>query len=105
MMLILAHRREKLTSWLLYSNLKPAMNITKQGSTPINVECYSGGRADETPRRIIVGDQIHVITRLIEEWLDETSATKEQTHRYRVLTEAGVTLEITRSSDGQWFLI
>ena len=73
-------------------------------SVEIDVECYSGGRADETPRRISFNDQVHVVTRLLSEAVEQSLATKEEIRRYKVLTDQGVVLEIVRTPAGVWRL-
>jgi hypothetical protein len=70
----------------------------------IRVECYSGARADETPRRISFDGQEHVVTRLLAESVEETLASGQQVRRYKLLTDEGLVLEVARSSDGSWYL-
>jgi len=74
-------------------------------SIEIQVECYAGGRAEETPRRITLDGQQLTVTRLLAETIEEHAGTKEQTRRYKVLTDQGKVLEIVRSSEGVWSLI
>jgi hypothetical protein len=74
-------------------------------SIEIQVECYAGGRAEETPRIIILDGQEHTVTRLLAESIEESAVTKEQTRRYKVLTDQGKMLEIVRSSEGVWRLV
>jgi len=71
----------------------------------VKVECYAGGRADETPRRITVGGCEHVVARLLAESIEESTASNQQTRRYKVLTNEGLVLEVVRSSDGAWRLV
>ena len=71
----------------------------------VRVECYAGGRADETPRRISFDGREHVVARLLAESFEESLAPNHQTHRYKVLTEEGLVLEVLRSSDGAWRLV
>lgn len=71
---------------------------------PIRVECYAGGRADERPRRILIGGRQHVVARLLCESVKESLVEKERTHRYVILTNEGLVLEILRNSDGAWYL-
>jgi hypothetical protein len=79
----------------------------KQGMTlrTVRVECYAGGRADETPRRISFDGREHVVARLLAESVEESLAANQQTRRYKVLTEEGLVLEVLRSSDGAWRLV
>ena len=71
----------------------------------VRVECYAGGRADETPRRISFDGREHVVARLLAESVEESLAPNQQTRRYKVLTEEGLVLEVVRSSDGAWQLV
>lgn len=71
----------------------------------IRVECYAGGRADETPRRIGFDGREHVVARLLADSIEETLTSNQQTRRYKVLTEEGLVLELVRSSDGTWQLV
>ena len=71
----------------------------------VRVECYSGGRADETPRRISFDGREHVVARLLAESVEESLAPNQQTRRYKVVTELGLVLEVVRSSNGAWQLV
>ena len=71
----------------------------------VKVECYAGGRADETPRRIILSECEHVVTRLLAESIEESPNSKKQTHRYKVLTAEGLVLEVLGFEDGTWNLV
>ena len=71
----------------------------------VRVECYEGGRADETPRHIIYGEREYVVVRLLAESLEQPLDSKqEMRRRYKVLTDEGLVLEVFRSSDGTWSL-
>ena len=70
----------------------------------VRVECYAGGRADETPRRVSFDGREHVVARLLAESVEESLAPNQQTRRYKVLTEEGLVLEVVRSTDGAWYL-
>jgi hypothetical protein len=72
---------------------------------PIRVECYAGGRADETPRRISIDGREHVVARLLAESIEESPASNQQTRRYKILTDEGLVLEVVRSTDGTWCLV
>ena len=72
---------------------------------PIKVECYAGGRAEETPRRIIIDGQVYLVARLLAESIEESLESKERTRRYKLLTDDGLTIEIKQLPDGQWYLI
>jgi hypothetical protein len=69
----------------------------------ISVECYAGARADECPRRIIIHGREHLIARLLRESVEESAGARVRTHCYRVLTDAGVVLEILHTGD-DWYL-
>jgi hypothetical protein len=71
----------------------------------VRVECYAGVRADETPRRISFGGREYVVARLLAESIEESLASNQQTHRYKVLTDEGFVLEVVHSSDGAWHLV
>lgn len=71
----------------------------------VRVECYAGGRADETPRRIGFDGREHVVARLLGESVEVSLASNQQTRRYKVLTDEGLVLEVVRSSDGAWHLV
>jgi hypothetical protein len=70
----------------------------------ITVECYAGSRADERPRRVIIDGREHVVARLLEETLDESSDSKARRRRFKLLTDEGITLDVIRSGDGAWYL-
>ena len=70
----------------------------------VQVDCYAGSRADERPRRVREGDREHIVARLLGSSVEESLASKEQVRRYRVLTDEGLTLDLTRASDGNWYL-
>ena len=74
-------------------------------SVDVEVEFYSGRRADETPRRIIVDNVVHVVARLLSESVEQSAATKQEIRRYKVLTDQGEVLEIVRSPEGTWRLV
>jgi hypothetical protein len=74
------------------------------GLTRIKVECYAGGRADERPRRVILGDRVHTIARLIESSIEESARSRDRIHRFRVMTEDGIVLDILRDERGEWYI-
>ena len=71
----------------------------------VRVECYAGGRADETPRRISFDGREHVVARLLAESVEEPLTSRHQMRRYKLLTDEGLVLEVVRSSDGAWHLV
>lgn len=72
---------------------------------PIRVECYAGGRADETPRRISFDGREYIVTRLLAESVEGSLGSTQTTRRYEVLTGEGLVFELVRSSDGAWSLV
>lgn len=72
---------------------------------PVEVECYAGTRADESPRRIHLNGRNHVVARVLAESVEEPLASREQSHRYKILTDEGLVLEVVRASDGSWYLV
>lgn len=76
-------------------------------SDQIEVECYSGGRADERPRSVTIRGRKYLVARLLSESIEESetqAGLRERKHRYRVLTEEGRVLEIVRNQDGSWMV-
>jgi hypothetical protein len=71
----------------------------------VSVECYAGGRADETPRRITFDGREHLVARLLAESVEDSFAANQQIRRYKVLTDEGLVLEVVRSGDGAWGLV
>lgn len=72
---------------------------------PITVECYAGARSDESPRRIHFNRREHVVARVLAESVEEPLSSRQQTRRYKLLTDEGLVLEAVRASDGSWYLV
>jgi len=72
---------------------------------PIEVECYSGGRSDERPRRLKIRGTLVIVDRLLSETLEEDAGSNRRGHRYRVLTTEGHTLDLFRDHDERWYLL
>ncbi len=51
------------------------MSEEQQQENHIQVECYAGYRADESPRRFLIGQRAITIGEIIDRWLDPS-------HRY-----------------------
>ena len=68
---------------------------------PAEVECYSGGRSDERPRRIVVEGREHRVARLLSESISQPVERGSVVRRYRVLTECGMIFELTHA-EGDW---
>ena len=73
-------------------------------SEQIEVESYSGSRADERPRSVIIGGRSHAVARLLSESIEESADKRARTHRYRILTDDGLVVELVRTADHRWFL-
>ena len=73
-------------------------------SRQVQVECYAGGRADERPRRVKIDKREHTVARLLSSSVEQSLDRNEQVRRFRILTDEGLTLEIVRASDGNWYL-
>lgn len=69
----------------------------------IEVESYAGGRADERPRSLKIRGRTYRVARLLGESVEEALESKGRIHRYKVLTDDGVVLEIARDDTG-WHL-
>ena len=74
-------------------------------SPAIEVECYSGGRADERPRRVVIDGREYLIARLLGTTIEERSDSRERVQRFRVLTDSGSIIELVRESDSSWRLV
>jgi hypothetical protein len=68
---------------------------------PVEVECYSGGRSFERPRRVIIEGREHRVARLLEESIEQSVETRSVARRYRVQMECGMILELTLA-EGEW---
>ena len=79
-------------------------NLLRMDLRAITVECYAGSRADERPRRVVIDGREHVVARLLEETLDESSDSKAQRRRFKLLTDEGIVLDVIRSGEGAWHL-
>ena len=76
-------------------------------SQPIEVESYSGSRADERPRIVTIAGRRHSVARVLSESIEETANPgpgRDRRRRYRVLTEDGLVLDLIRTDDGCWAL-
>jgi hypothetical protein len=68
---------------------------------PVEVECYSGGRLNERPRRVVIEGREHRVARLLEQSIVQSSESRSMVSRYRVEMECGMILELTLA-DGEW---
>ena len=69
----------------------------------IQVESYSGGRADERPRRVMIDGREHFIDRLLSSSLEESAASKARIRKFKVMTRCGLVLDIVQAED-EWYL-
>ncbi|HXF41998.1 MAG TPA: hypothetical protein VN687_19935 [Blastocatellia bacterium] len=53
---------------------------------------------------MIIDGREHVVARLLEETLDESSDSKAQRRRFKLVTEEGIVLEVICSGDGAWYM-
>jgi hypothetical protein len=53
---------------------------------------------------VIIDGREHLVARLLEETLDESSDSKAQRRRFKVLTDEGIVLDVIRSGDGSWYM-
>ena len=68
----------------------------------VTVECYAGGRADETPRRIVLDENEYFVRRLLGESIEQSPDGKQSLRRYKVLIDQGLVIELVRFEDGTW---
>lgn len=60
------------------------------------VECYSGARADERPRVLVLGERRMSVTAVLDSWYGEA-------HLYfKVLVEGGDEYIVRRDAAGEW---
>ena len=80
------------------------MQYERMKRLAIEVECYAGSRADERPRRVFVNGHEHRVARLRSSSIEQPLATTAILRRFRVITEAGLQLDLIRTADGDWFI-
>ncbi|MDV2495138.1 MAG: hypothetical protein V3R38_02810 [bacterium] len=77
------------------------------GSTaePVRVESYAGGRAEEAPRAVWVGDERVALVRVVETRLEESHPERLRRWRFVVETLEGERWVLTRDeSTATWWL-
>jgi len=77
------------------------MNTTmKERKMQIYVECYSGGRLNEAPRTLVLGERKVAVKEILDRWLGEN-------HRYfKVLGEDDCTYIIRYDEEAdEWELV
>jgi hypothetical protein len=72
--------------------------------TPVQVECYSGGRADERPSRVRDHEREYIVARLLSSEFEEDCETRQRSRRFTMLTTEGLTLDLLKAVDGTWYL-
>ena len=71
--------------------------------TRVIVECYSGGQADESPRRLTAGEFTFEIVRVLERAVIRDSASGTESKRFRVLLDDGRIVTLSRIETGDWY--
>jgi hypothetical protein len=71
----------------------------------VDVECYSGARADEQPRRVTIEGRRHSVMRLLSESTEQSVESRDLASRYTVLTEEFLIIELVRTNGGIWYLV
>ena len=74
------------------------------GDDAVRVECYAGGRGDEEPRRVVIGQLgravVEVLTRSVEEAAGDPGRTRR---RFRVRLEDGAVVWLVHDVlDDRW---
>ena len=64
----------------------------------IEVECYSGHRADERPRRFKLGDRWLEIRRIVRQWREP------EAEQFEVEAEDGLRYPLRHLRQGDWTL-
>lgn len=63
--------------------------------SPINVKCYSGYKAEQTPKSFEFKNQWHAVAQIDKSWQEENEETGERKISYRVLTDKGKVFDIS----------
>jgi hypothetical protein len=71
----------------------------------VEVECYSGSRAEERPRRVTIDGRRHSVARLLSQSTEQAVESGELISRYKVITEEFLIIELIRTSGGIWYLV
>jgi hypothetical protein len=71
----------------------------------VEVRCYAGGRADETPRAVLLGGR-EVIVRVERSWIEEPVGSSGTARRrlFQVRLEDGRRYRLAQEPDGSWTL-
>jgi hypothetical protein len=71
----------------------------------VEVDCYAGGRGDETPRVVLLGER-EVTLRVERRWIEEPvgSTGGERRRMFQVQLEDGRRCRLAQEPDGSWML-
>ena len=71
----------------------------------VEVDCYAGGRGDETPRVVLLGER-EVTLRVERRWIEEPvgSTGGERRRMFQVQLEDGRRCRLAQEPDGWWTL-
>jgi hypothetical protein len=72
----------------------------------VEVDCYAGGRGDETPRAVLLGGR-EVTVRVERCWIEEPVGSSGSTRRRRIFQvqlEDGRRWRLAQEPDGSWTL-
>ncbi len=71
----------------------------------VEVGCYAGGRGDETPRVVLLGER-QVTLRVERRWIEEPvgSGGSERRRMFQVQLEDGRRCRLAQEPDGSWML-
>jgi hypothetical protein len=71
----------------------------------VEVGCYAGGRGDETPRVVLLGER-EVTLRVERRWVEEPvgSTGGERRRMFQVQLEDGRRCRLAQERDGSWTL-
>jgi hypothetical protein len=71
----------------------------------VEVGCYAGGRGDETPRVVLLGER-EVTLRVERRWIEEPvgSGGSERRRMFQVQLEDGRRCRLAQEPDGSWTL-
>jgi hypothetical protein len=74
---------------------------------PVQVVCYAGYKADETPRGFTLGDRRYDIEEIVDRWYQASRDSREPAADcYRVRTVEGSLFVIQRSrASATWYLV
>jgi hypothetical protein len=68
----------------------------------VKVECYSGSRADESPRRLTMGGASREIVRILDRAAVHDAVYGAESRHYRVLLDNGDVVDLSQSVTGDW---